>query len=73
MVQTVHTIYQALKDAGVETDNHESDLYAKDTDVSREIMKEYPHTFSGFLNQRDGQMWLDIPFAFDPWWEARGM
>ncbi len=72
-METVHTIYQALKTAGVALDNHESDLYAKDTDISRAILQDYPHTYSGFLNQQDGQAWLDIPFAFDPWWEERGL
>ena len=65
------TIYQALKRAGVPLDNHESDLYAKDTETSRLIMAQYEHSFSGFLNQQDGQRWLDIPFAFDPWWDRR--
>lgn len=68
------SIYQALKDAGVPLDSHESDLYAKATPECLEILRI--HKSNGlcatpFKSEIDGSTWLDIPFAFEPWWEAR--
>jgi hypothetical protein len=68
-------IYEDLKDAGVELDHHESDLYAKVNPTSRKIVEAYK--FRGnvtvFSNQIDGSPWYDIPFAYRPWWEARAI
>lgn len=74
--------YQRLKEAGVPLDNHESDLYAKVTPESTIIITGYenvrkvtgkgaPLNVSTFKSNIDGTLWYDIPFAFDPWWEAR--
>lgn len=65
-------IYQQLKDAGVQLDNHESDLYALVTPESEKIVAEYPHKsnvrkFKG----SDGKMWFDIPFAYEPYWDKK--
>jgi hypothetical protein len=71
------SVYQRLKAAGVPLDNHESDLYAKVTPESKAIIEEYdrePHLtwpVSTFISQVDGARWYDIPFAYEPWWEAR--
>ena len=69
------SIYEQMKAAGVETSNHESDLYAKVTPESKKIVKEYEHrgTVSTFTNRQGGGLWYDIPFAFDPYWHKRGM
>lgn len=72
------TLYAELIAAGVLVDNHESDLYCPDTPAVREILARYPISQAnarGFSNQRPpnvGERWLDIPFAFLPWWEKRG-
>jgi hypothetical protein len=67
------TIYQRLKAAGVPLDNHYSDLYAQVTPVSTAIIKASgSKTASQFRSQIDGQLWWDIPFAYDPYWEQRG-
>ena len=69
------TIYDELKAAGVPLDSHESDLYAKVTDISREIMLRRPVTdpirrnVRVFVSQIDERLWYDIPFAYTPWWE----
>lgn len=65
------SIYQAMIDAGVPVDHHESDLYAKVTPESREIVRQYEfrHNVSLFKAQSSGEMWYDIPFAYQPFWE----
>ena len=68
-----HSIFKAIVAANVPRDHHESDLYVKATLEARAILAQYEHSFTSFRNQIDGSLWFDIPFAFDPWWEARGM
>ena len=70
------TLYQELKQAGIETGNHESDLYFPSTPESRAILGKYPIHKSNrtyFTNQRVGGSWIEVPFAFDPFWEKLGM
>jgi hypothetical protein len=71
------TLCEELKAAGVEMLNHESDLYVPDTPEVRAILAKHrpePSTTRGFTNQAPphvGERWLDVPFAYDPWWEAK--
>lgn len=65
------SIYQQLKDAGIPIDSHESDLYAKSTPESLRIVKESGHIYSMFTSQVDGELWLDIPFAYEPFWYSK--
>ena len=67
------TTYEAAIDAGLETDNHESDLYIKDSEAARVIIAghEFSSNVTRFRSQIDGCIWFDVPFAYDPWWEAR--
>jgi len=68
------SLYQELKAAGVPMANHESDLYVPDTEQVRAILDKYPVSKSNarrFTNQVEGGTWIDIPFAFEPWWERR--
>lgn len=67
------SIYQDLKAAGVPLDNHESDLYAKVTPESRAIVERYEYrtNVTVFIDQIESKPWFDIPFAFEPYWEAR--
>jgi hypothetical protein len=68
------TLYQTLKEAGIETDSHESDLYFPVTDASREILSRFPlqksnaTTFSNEAPPHVGERWYDVPFAYDPFW-----
>ncbi len=67
------SIYTELVDAECELHGHESDLYVLDTPNSRGVIDTIilnggtvPFTtFTG----TDGRAWLDIPFAFAPFWE----
>ena len=60
-------------EAGVEVDNHESDLYVPDNEVTRKIIEgyEFKGNCSRFRNAVDGEIWVDIPFSYDPWWDYK--
>ena len=66
------TIYEQLKAAGVPLDHHESDLYARVEPKSRAIVAANYPSAKMFRSQIDGELWYDIPFAYDPWWIERG-
>lgn len=71
------TVYQELIAAGCEVDHHESDLYVKATPEARKILRKHDKSESATspLNLRafisEGALWFDVPFRYDPWWEAR--
>lgn len=67
------TIYEQLKAAGVPTDHHESDLYAKVTPESRGIINDYKFkcNVTTFYSQIDHELWFEIPFEFDPFWDNK--
>ena len=62
------SIYTELRDAGVHLNYHQSDLYAKDCPEARTILRQYGsrRNVSAFHSEQDGELWYDIPFAFDP-------
>lgn len=64
------TIMQEMIDAGVEISHHESDLYVKVTPESRAIVEDYEFrcNVTAFRSRVDGELWYDVPFAFDPFW-----
>ena len=64
-------LYHALKESGIPLDHHESDLYAKSTPDSRRIVQAYGHKWTTFIDAKDGKIWLDLPFAYWPYWEAK--
>ena len=72
------SIYSEAKKAGIPMSSHESDLYlpahGEFTETVADILnrhKRHKHTL--FISQIDNELWYDIPFAYDPWWNARGM
>ena len=81
------SLFQRIKEAGIPYTNHQSDLYFKSTPESEKILKEFAddwteffelryaisHSAPLFINGKDGTLWRDAAFAYDPWWEARGM
>jgi len=76
-VITAETLFQKIVLAGIEFDHHESDLYIKDCPETREILEEFPlnksnaRAFRSEIEPHD--MYLDVPFAYEPWWIKRGM
>jgi hypothetical protein len=71
---SVMTLYQELKEAGIKIDSHESDLYFENTPESRAILEKYPlekKNSTRFQSSIDGTPWIDVPFAYLPFWEKR--
>lgn len=67
-------LYETLKAAGCKLDSHESDLYVEATPDAKAILLTFPieRTVARiFKNNLDGKMWYDVPFAYEPWWDAR--
>lgn len=65
------SLYTALKAAGCEIDNHESDLYIRCTPEACKIMERFEKRGTPFTSNIDGKLWFDVPFMFEPWWTAR--
>ena len=70
MSNTVNTIYEVMKKAKVEIDNHCSDLYVPVNDTTRAIVKKYEFkcNVTTFICQIDNKPWFDIPFAYEPYY-----
>ena len=68
------TLYDELVERGCRIDNHESDLYVKSTKEALEVIARYPSEKKMarfFRSQLDETLWIDVPFAFLPWWRNR--
>ena len=65
------TIYEQMKAAGVQIDNHESDLYVPVNAATMQILDGYEHiqNVTTFIAQGTDEKWYDIPFAYDPFWD----
>jgi len=54
---------------GNEIDHHQSDLYLKVNEVSKELVNSYE--FKNVVKRfrsTDQSEWFDIPFAYSPFW-----
>ena len=65
------SLYKDLVRARIPTDHHESDLYVLDTPEARETVKKYGYKFTTFTSNIDGKRWIDVPFAYEPFWEKK--
>jgi len=68
------SIYEQLKAANIPIDHHESDLYAKVTPESQKIIDayEFKDNVKRFVcDDIKREIWFDIPFAFDPFWQSK--
>lgn len=66
------SLYRDLLEAGIEVDNHASDLYFPITPQSTVLLQRYPvlrQNATTFTNQITQTRWYDVPFAYDPFWE----
>lgn len=70
---TTSDLYAALVAAGLQTDHNNlgSDLYVLDTPEAREIIKAHGRTATPFTSEIDHKVWLDLPFAYTPFWTAK--
>ena len=69
-----NNLYEAIKKAGIQIQNHYSDLYFPVTPESVAILAQYPaakRIATTFTNQVEGGLWYEVPFAFRPYWEER--
>lgn len=67
-------LFAEIKAAGIPCHNHESDLYLPDTAEVWRILEKFPgHRANArrFFNRVEKETWLDVPFAFQPWWDIR--
>lgn len=66
-----NNVYDALTQAKCKTDSHESDLYVEDTQIARDIIARFKLNFRPFRSNADGKMWLEVPFMYQPFWDAK--
>lgn len=66
------SLYDELVEINAELDHHESDLYVKVTPEVRKIVKEYKkaHPVSVYSFVWENALWFDIPFYYQPYWDA---
>lgn len=71
------SLYTELKAAGIPIGSHESDLYFKVTPESLSILERHPvkkgnaTRFYSQIPEEKGQLWMDVPFSYDPFWERK--
>ena len=71
MTDQPKSLYQILVAIGAEIDSHASDLYVKSTPRSIGLVQLSEKNYSTFKSNIDGETWIDIPFAYDPFWEMK--
>lgn len=65
------SVYTDILAARIEHDHHESDLYVPDNAEVRQILDrhvEFKKNAKPFKDKFTGNTWLDIPFAYDPFY-----
>jgi len=67
------TIYEQMKKAGVKIEHHESDMYVPKNEVTDAIIADYEFkdNCEEFYSDMSQEYWYDIPFAYDPYIEAK--
>jgi hypothetical protein len=68
------SLFDDIIAAGIQHNNHYSDLYIPDNKQTRAILERHPdqkNVSAAFINQVEGGLWIDIPFAYDPFWVER--
>jgi hypothetical protein len=76
------TLYERLTERidAKDISSHYSDLYVRYTPEAKQIIDEYKREndlrgwglCSFFTNHIEGGTWIDVPFAFDPYWTNKG-
>ena len=62
------TLYEKLRAIGAEIDHHESDLYVRWTPEVARLVRESRQSAVVFRCERSGQRWVEVRFAYDPFW-----
>lgn len=64
-------LYTEVVNRGIPHANHFSDLYLPDTAEVRRLLRECGSQGTPFVNRVEGGIWLDVPFAYLPYWEEK--
>jgi hypothetical protein len=67
------SLYEEVKETGGYTANYESDLHIEVNETNKAILDRYPiHAANAepFKNDVTGKWCYEVPFAYDPWWQA---
>lgn len=67
------SFYQTLKGLvpSDQLDHHASDLYVLDTPVARLVIRQFGRESTSFTSPIDKKRWLDVPFAYEPFWNKK--
>lgn len=65
------TIYIDAKQLGLQIDNWQSDLYILSTLEAHDLIRCHKPKNVSYFTGNDGLPWIEIPFAFDPFWSRR--
>ena len=69
------SLYQDLVKLGVPHSNRASDLYFPVTEQTTGLVKKWKKkttlVVNKFTHEVEKTLWYEIPFAYDPFWEAR--
>lgn len=70
-MKTTQPIFKQVKALGIPFANHETDLYIPRNEQTLKIIADYPYKASvtTFINQVEGGIWFDVPFAYLPAWK----
>lgn len=65
------TIFDKVLESGIEFEHHESDLYIPVNDKTAILIREYEFTknVTTFQCRISGDIWYDIPFAYNKYTE----
>jgi len=63
--------YAELLAIGAEINSHYSDLYVRATPEALAVVRSTGWTYELFTSQIDGKTWIDIAFAYTPYWERK--
>jgi hypothetical protein len=64
-------LYDEVIRLGIKHDHHESDLYIPYTPENMALARKYGKSAQTFKSNVDGKTWIDIPFAYSPFWEKK--
>jgi len=68
-------LWEQVKALGIPHASHETDLYIPVTEQTRKLIEayEFKSNVTTFQNQVEGGLWFDIPFAYLPAWNKKGL
>ncbi len=65
------SLYSAASAAGLMTGHHESDLYLHACRHARALCRYHGARYTVIVDQTTGLAVLDVPFYYQPFWDAK--